>query len=153
MDSVTANLHLQHKMNPAAHNCWLAGFPTVLRFAPSRSDVVCSLAGINPVFLSGPAGWLSAKKMLAGCQENACSPATKNSPPAAKRSLQPGLVLRMQIRCPAPKKCRPAAKDSLQARPEKPACLVWRENPFITNTATQFGREPSDGGYKEIQIC
>jgi len=153
MYSVRANLHLQHKMNHAAHNCWLAGFPTVLRWAPSRSDVVCSLAGINPVFLSGPAGWLSAKKIPAGCQENAFSPATKNSPPAAKKRLQPGLVLRMQIRCPAGKKSRPAAKNSLQALPEKPTCLVWRDNPFITNTGTQLGRELSDAGYKEIQIC
>jgi len=47
MACVTANLLVLHKMNPVAHSCQLHGLPTVLRFAPSRSDVVCVFTGIN----------------------------------------------------------------------------------------------------------
>jgi len=49
---------------------------------------------------------------------------------------------------------RPAARPprkSPQARPEKPAGPVWRENQFFTTTATQLGRGLSDGGCTEIQ--
>ena len=47
MECVTANLHMLHKMNPGAYRCSLHGFPTVLRSAPSQSDVVCLFTGIN----------------------------------------------------------------------------------------------------------
>jgi len=41
MEWVTANSHILLKMNPTAYSCMLQGFPTVLRFVVSRSDVVC----------------------------------------------------------------------------------------------------------------
>jgi len=44
---VTANLLVLHKMNPVTHSCPLHRLPTVLRFAPSRSDVVCLFTGIH----------------------------------------------------------------------------------------------------------
>ena len=47
MTCVTANLFILHKMNPVAHSCRLHMLPTILRFAPSRSDVVCLLKWIN----------------------------------------------------------------------------------------------------------
>jgi hypothetical protein len=34
-------------MNPAEYGCKLQGFPTVPQVAKSRSDVVCSVRGIN----------------------------------------------------------------------------------------------------------
>jgi len=36
-----------HKMNPAEYSCKLQGFPTAVRLAISRSDVVRLLTGIN----------------------------------------------------------------------------------------------------------
>jgi len=47
MACVTANLPVLHKTNPVAHSSRLHRLPTVLRFAPSQSDVVCSFTGIN----------------------------------------------------------------------------------------------------------
>ena len=47
MECVTANLHVLHKLNPAAYSCWLHRFLTVLRFAPSRFDVMYLFTGIN----------------------------------------------------------------------------------------------------------
>jgi len=35
------------KMNPAEYGCKLPGFPTAPQVAKSRSDVVCSITGIN----------------------------------------------------------------------------------------------------------
>jgi len=47
VECVTANLHVLHKLNPAAYSCWLHRNLTVLRFAPSRFDVVYLFTGIN----------------------------------------------------------------------------------------------------------
>jgi len=43
----TANMVVLHKITPVAHSCLLHGLPTGLRFAPSHSDVVCVVPGIN----------------------------------------------------------------------------------------------------------
>ena len=47
MASVTANLLVLHKMNPVGPSCQLHGLPTILRFGPSWSVVVCLFTGIN----------------------------------------------------------------------------------------------------------
>jgi len=47
MACVTANLLVLHKMNLVAHSCRFHWLPTVLRFAPSRSDVVSLFTGIH----------------------------------------------------------------------------------------------------------
>jgi len=43
----TANLLVLHNMNPVAHSCRLHWLPSVLRFAPSRSNILCLFTGIN----------------------------------------------------------------------------------------------------------
>jgi len=47
MACLKANLHVLPKLNPAVYSCWLHGFPTFLRFAPSWCDVVCLFTGTN----------------------------------------------------------------------------------------------------------
>ena len=44
---VTANVLTLHKMNPVAHSWPLHRLPTVLRFAPIQSVVVCLFTGMN----------------------------------------------------------------------------------------------------------
>jgi len=46
MVCIAGNLLVLHKMNPVAHGCQIHGLPTVLGFAPSRSNVVCLFTGI-----------------------------------------------------------------------------------------------------------
>ena len=46
IESVTTNLLVLFKMNPAAYSCRLQGTPTVPRFAVSRTAVVCFFTGI-----------------------------------------------------------------------------------------------------------
>jgi len=47
MACITASLLVLHKMNPVAHSCLLHRLPSILRFAPSHSKVLCLFTGIN----------------------------------------------------------------------------------------------------------
>jgi len=47
MACITANFLILHKMNHVAHSCWLHKLPTILWFAPSRSNVVWLFTAIN----------------------------------------------------------------------------------------------------------
>jgi len=47
MEKVTAKLDISLKLNHAAFDCRLQGFPTIPQFAISRSDVVCLFTRIN----------------------------------------------------------------------------------------------------------
>jgi len=77
----------------------------------------------------------------------------------ALRATRPGLGQKLRVRQasknkPAGRPPRQAAwppRGSAQARLERPAGPVWRENLFLATTATQLDGGLSDAGYMEIQ--